>query len=73
VRFESQARESEQRDLVKHVIEKVLQEIQDPKLQKEIVSDAVANVEGVFVHLTSTMCNFLTWNSSLALVKQQKI
>jgi F-type H+-transporting ATPase subunit b len=48
VRFESQARESEQRDLVKHVIEKVLQDVQDPKLQKDILADAVANVEGVY-------------------------
>jgi F-type H+-transporting ATPase subunit b len=45
VRFEAQLRESEQQQLVKHVIEKVLQDVQDPKLQKDILSDAVATVE----------------------------
>lgn len=45
VRYEQQAKESEQADLAKTVIDKVLKTLQDEKTQKEILANAVAEVE----------------------------
>ena len=45
VRFESQARESEQRELVKSVIDKVLKDLKDSKLQRDILQQSVTEVE----------------------------
>ncbi|EGN97065.1 ATP4, subunit B of the stator stalk of mitochondrial F1F0 ATP synthase [Serpula lacrymans var. lacrymans S7.3] len=45
VRFEQQAKESEQTELAKSVIDKVLSSIKDEKTQKEILANAVAEVE----------------------------
>ncbi|KAF8515926.1 ATP synthase [Gautieria morchelliformis] len=45
VRFEQQVKESEQADLAKSVIDKVLKDIQDEKTQREILANAVAEVE----------------------------
>ncbi|KAF9465566.1 hypothetical protein BDZ94DRAFT_1189015 [Collybia nuda] len=45
VRYEQQVKESEQADLTKNVIEKVLASIKDEKTQKEILLSAVAEVE----------------------------
>ncbi|KAI0364544.1 ATP synthase [Pilatotrama ljubarskyi] len=45
VRFEQQAKESEQADLVKTVIENVLKSINNEKTQKEILAGAVAEIE----------------------------
>ncbi|CAL1713999.1 unnamed protein product [Somion occarium] len=45
VRFEQQAKENEQTQLVKTVIDNVLKSIRDEKTQKDILSGAVAEVE----------------------------
>jgi F-type H+-transporting ATPase subunit b len=45
VRFEQQAKESEQADLTKTVIEKVLASLKDEKTQRDILTSAVAEVE----------------------------
>jgi F-type H+-transporting ATPase subunit b len=45
VRFEQSVRESEQADLTKSVIDKVLASVQDEKTQKDILLGAVAEVE----------------------------
>jgi F-type H+-transporting ATPase subunit b len=45
VRYEQQVKESEQSDLARSVIDKVLKNIQDEKTQREILANAVAEVE----------------------------
>jgi response regulator RpfG family c-di-GMP phosphodiesterase len=45
VRYEQQAKENEQAELVKSVIEKVLEDLKDGKSQKEILLNAVTEVE----------------------------
>jgi F-type H+-transporting ATPase subunit b len=45
VRYEQQVKESEQAELTKNVIEKVLASIKDEKTQKEILLSAVTEVE----------------------------
>lgn len=45
VRYEQQAKESEQADLVKTVMEKVQASLKDEKSQKDILANAVAEVE----------------------------
>lgn len=45
VRYEQQAKESEQAALAKTVIENVLKTIKDEKTQKDILASAVAEVE----------------------------
>uniref|UniRef100_D8Q220 ATP synthase subunit 4 n=1 Tax=Schizophyllum commune (strain H4-8 / FGSC 9210) TaxID=578458 RepID=D8Q220_SCHCM len=45
VRFEQQQKESEQADLTKTVIERVLATLQDEKTQKDILTSAIAEVE----------------------------
>ncbi|KAI0326261.1 ATP synthase [Cubamyces sp. BRFM 1775] len=45
VRFEQQAKESEQADLVKAVVENVLKNLNNEKTQKEILAGAVAEIE----------------------------
>jgi F-type H+-transporting ATPase subunit b len=46
VRFEAQQREAEQADLVKTIQEKVLSDLKDPKMQKDLLAQAVADIEG---------------------------
>lgn len=45
VRFEQQQKESEQADLAKSVIAKVLSTVKDEKTQRDILNGAVAEVE----------------------------
>lgn len=45
VRFEAQQRESEQAELVKSIQEKVLASLKDPKSQKDILAQAVSDLE----------------------------
>lgn len=45
VRYEQQAKESEQADLAKSVIANVMKSIQDEKTQRDILAGAVAEVE----------------------------
>ena len=45
VRYEQQMKESEQAELTKSVINKVLASIKDEKTQKDILMNAVAEVE----------------------------
>ncbi|GJJ11536.1 hypothetical protein Clacol_005770 [Clathrus columnatus] len=47
VRYEQQLKESEQADLAKSVIEKVLKTLQDEKTQKEILANALVEVEQI--------------------------
>lgn len=47
VRFEAQQREDEQRQLVQGVIDKVSKELSNPQLQKDIVANAVADIEAM--------------------------
>jgi F-type H+-transporting ATPase subunit b len=46
VRVETQAREAEQAELVKQVVSSVQKQLEDPKLQKEIMSNSIAEIEG---------------------------
>lgn len=45
VRFEQQAKENEQADLAKTVIDNVLKNIKDEKTQKDILTGALAEIE----------------------------
>ncbi|KAL1940882.1 hypothetical protein VTO73DRAFT_7923 [Trametes versicolor] len=45
VRFEQQAKESEQADLVKTVVENVLKNLNNEKTQKEVLAGAIAEIE----------------------------
>ena len=45
VRFEQQAKESEQADLVKTVVDNVLKSLSNEKTQKDILASAVAEIE----------------------------
>jgi len=45
VRYEQQLKESEQAELTKTVIEKVLASLKDEKTQKDILASAIAEVE----------------------------
>jgi len=45
VRYEQSVKESEQADLTKTVIEKVVAALKDEKTQKDILASAVAEVE----------------------------
>lgn len=45
VRYEQQAKEEEQAQLTKAVIDKVMKSLTDEKSQKQILLDAVAEVE----------------------------
>ena len=45
VRFEQQAKESEQADLVKSVVDSVLKSLGDAKVQKDVLTSAVAEIE----------------------------
>ncbi|CAO1618300.1 unnamed protein product [Parajaminaea phylloscopi] len=47
VRYEGQQREEEQRLLAKSVIDKVTASLRDEKTQKQILDDAVAEIEGL--------------------------
>ncbi|PLW19531.1 hypothetical protein PCANC_09058 [Puccinia coronata f. sp. avenae] len=47
VRVETQAREAEQAELVKQVVSSVQKQLQDPKLQKEIMSNSIAEIEAL--------------------------
>lgn len=48
VRYEQQVKESEQADLTKTVIEKVVAALKDEKTQKDILAGAVAEIEREF-------------------------
>lgn len=48
VRYEQHLKESEQADLTKTVIDKVLASLKEPKTQQEILASAVAEVERKF-------------------------
>jgi len=47
VRYEQQVKEREQADLTKSVIDKVIASLKDEKVQREILVDAVAEIEGL--------------------------
>jgi F-type H+-transporting ATPase subunit b len=47
VRYEAQEREAEQKLLSKTVIEKVMSSLKDDKTQKQILENAVAEIEGL--------------------------
>jgi len=49
VRYEQQAKEAEQAELAKTVIERVLKLLQDQKSQKDIVLGAVADLERKYI------------------------
>ncbi|EDR08704.1 uncharacterized protein LACBIDRAFT_249479 [Laccaria bicolor S238N-H82] len=51
VRYEQHLKESEQADLTKTVIDKVLASLKEPKTQQEILASAVAEVERKFICL----------------------
>lgn len=48
VRFEQQQRQLEQQQLIKSVLDKVNKEIENPKFQERVLSEAVADVEKLF-------------------------
>lgn len=45
VRYEQQQKESEQLELAKSVIAKVMADLKDERMQKEILTSAVAEIE----------------------------
>ncbi|KAL1916496.1 uncharacterized protein VTP21DRAFT_5687 [Calcarisporiella thermophila] len=47
VRYESSVREREQKNLAKSVIEKVMAELQNPKLQDQILAQSIQDVERI--------------------------
>ncbi|EGG12223.1 uncharacterized protein MELLADRAFT_32663, partial [Melampsora larici-populina 98AG31] len=47
VRVETQAREAEQAELVKTVVANVTKQLEDPKFQKEVMANSVAEIEGM--------------------------
>lgn len=47
VRYEGQQREEEQRQLAQSVIQKVLDSLKDEKTQKQILDDAVTEIESL--------------------------
>lgn len=47
VRYESQEREAEQRHLAKSVIDKVMSSLKDDKTQKQILENALVEIEGL--------------------------
>lgn len=47
VRYEAQEREAEQRQLAKSVIEKVMSSLKDDKTQKQILENALVEIEGL--------------------------
>lgn len=55
VRYEQQVKESEQADLSRSVIEKVLASIKDEKMQKDILASAVAEVERAWTQFCCEM------------------
>lgn len=56
VRVETQAREAEQAELVKTVVANVTKQLEDPKFQKEIMANSVAEIEGTARLLLSFAC-----------------
>lgn len=66
VRFEQQAKENEQADLARTVIENVLKSIKDEKAQRDILAGAVAEVErmsSLFLVALSVILIFALQNS----------
>jgi Mitochondrial ATP synthase B chain precursor (ATP-synt_B) len=59
VRYEQQMKESEQAELTKTVINKVLASIKDEKTQKEILLSAVAEVEREWIAFMLLVAMFL--------------
>ena len=52
VRFEQQAKESEQADLVKTIVDNVLKSLSNEKTQKDILASAVAEIERAYRFLS---------------------
>lgn len=48
VRFEGQQREAEQRELADSVINKVIANLRDDKTQKQVLDNAVAEIERAY-------------------------
>lgn len=53
VRYEQQAKENEQAELVKSVIENVLQSLKNDKTQKDILTGALAEIERMSTPITA--------------------
>jgi Mitochondrial ATP synthase B chain precursor (ATP-synt_B) len=75
VRYEQQAKENEQAELARTVINSVLKSIQDEKTQKEILASAISEIEREhkrvsFIYL---LCSFVLTNVGLELVKTKAI
>ena len=51
VRHEAQLREREQKQLAAYLIEKIQQDLKDPKIQQQILDQAVADVQSKFEHV----------------------
>ena len=71
VRFEQQEKENEQAELTKTVIANVLKSLQDEKVQKEILANAVAEIDREY-H-TSVRLNASLMLFPIELVKKQAI
>ena len=75
VRYEQQAKESEQAALAKTVIQNVLKTIQDERSQKDILASAVAEVERE-CYLIGTLPDLpltIAWSPLTELVKSKAI
>lgn len=56
VRYEQQAKESEQAELAKTIIAKVLGNLKDEKTQRDILNGAIADIERKSKFLSSPVC-----------------
>lgn len=71
VRYEQQLKESEQADLTKTVIEKVLASLKDERTQREILMSAVTEVERMLSTLSFPLSQLM--GCSIELVKSKAI
>ena len=72
VRYEQQMKESEQAELTKTVIDKVLASVKDEKTQKDILLNAVAEVERE-PYILHSWSSFFSRGNLLELIKSKAI
>jgi F-type H+-transporting ATPase subunit b len=53
VRYESQVKQRQQKELAQSIIAKVQKELENPKVLQQILQQSVADVESTFLSLTS--------------------
>lgn len=56
VRYESQVKQRQQKELAENIIAKVQKELENPKVLQQILAQSVADVESTFSALSETSC-----------------